>query len=258
MNMEVLGLDIGGSGIKGAVVNVETGELVTPRFRLPTPEKAKPSDVADVVNEMVSHFEWQNVIGCGFPAIIHDGVAFSAANVHKSWIGKNAADLITKKSGCPTYVVNDADAAGLAEMTFGAGRSQQSGVVLMLTIGTGIGSAIFVDGRLLPNTEFGHIQIRGKDAEHRASDAVRQHKKLSWKDWGERFQEYLATMERLMWPDLVIIGGGISKQHEDFFPYFNMRARIVPAQLLNQAGIVGAAVFAAARHDDDGAPLRTG
>ncbi|MHC1784544.1 MAG: polyphosphate--glucose phosphotransferase [Anaerolineaceae bacterium] len=256
--MEVLGLDIGGSGIKGAVVNIDNGELVTPRYRLPTPEKARPADVADVVNDIVMHFEWQNIMGCGFPTIIHDGVSFSAANIHKSWIGKNAAELFTRRSGCTTYVVNDADAAGLAEMTFGAGRNQQKGVVLMLTIGTGIGSAIFVDGRLLPNTEFGHLQIRGKDAEHRASDAIRQHKKLSWKDWAERFQEFLTSMENLMWPDLVIIGGGISKQYEDFFPYFKMRAKIVPAQLLNQAGVVGAAVYAARRHEEDGTPISAG
>jgi polyphosphate glucokinase len=248
--MEVLGLDIGGSGIKGAVVNVDTGELVTPRFRLPTPEKAKPADVAEVVNELVRHFEWNNLMGCGFPAILQDGVAFSAANIHKSWIGKNAAELFTKTTGCKTYMVNDADAAGMAEMAFGAGKDHQRGVVLMLTIGTGIGSAIFVDGRLLPNTEFGHLQIRGKDAEHRSSDAVRQRKKLKWSDWAERFQEFLSTMENLIWPDLVIIGGGVSKQSEDFFPYLKMRAKIVPAQLLNQAGVIGAAVYAAKRNEE--------
>ncbi len=256
--MEVLGLDIGGSGIKGAVVNVDTGELVSPRFRLPTPEKAKPADVADVVNDIVQHFEWHSIMGCGFPTILHNGVSYSAANIHKSWIGKNAAELFTRITGCPTYMVNDADAAGIAEMAFGAGRSQQKGVVLMLTIGTGIGSAIFVDGHLLPNTEFGHVQIRGKDAEHRASDAVRQHKKLEWRDWAERFQEFLTTMENLMWPDLVIIGGGISKQSEDFFPYLKLRAKIVPAQLLNQAGVVGAALYAVKKNEEVATTLTPG
>jgi polyphosphate glucokinase len=256
--MEVLGLDIGGSGIKGAVVNIDNGELVTPRYRLPTPEKARPGDVADVVKDIVNHFEWHALMGCGFPAVLRDGVAYTAANISKSWIGKNAAELFTRMSGCTTYMVNDADAAGMAEMSFGAGRNQQKGVVLMLTIGTGIGTAIFVDGRLLPNTELGHIEIRGKEAEHRASDAVRQHKKLDWEDWAARFQEYLTTMENLLYPDLIIIGGGVSKQHEDFFPYLKLRAKIVPAQLLNQAGVVGAAVYAAKKNEELAVPVTPG
>jgi polyphosphate glucokinase len=240
--MTILGIDIGGTGIKGAPVNLLTGELVSPRFRLPTPESAKPKDVAKVVDNIARHFSWTEKIGCGFPAIIRRGVAFSAANVDKSWIGANINELLTEATGCPTRVINDADAAGLAEMKFGVGRDWQKGVVFLVTLGTGIGTAVFVDGHLLPNTEFGHIEIRGKDAERRASDAVRQRKDLSWEVWGGRLNEYFQAMERLMWPDVVIIGGGASKDFDKFSPYIKMNCQVIPAQLLNLAGIVGAAL----------------
>jgi polyphosphate glucokinase len=242
--MTILGIDIGGTGIKGAPVDVQTGELVSPRYRLPTPEMAKPDDVAKVVVEIAKHFSWNGKIGCGFPAIIRNGVAFSAANVDESWIGTNIDSLLSEASGCTTRVINDADAAGLAEMRFGVGRDWQKGVVFLVTLGTGIGTAVFVDGHLLPNTEFGHIEIRGKDAERRASDAVRQRKDLSWAEWGERLNEYFQTMERLMWPDVVIIGGGASKDFDKFSPYIKMNCEVIPAQLLNLAGIVGAALAA--------------
>jgi len=241
--MNTLGIDIGGSGIKGAVVNTETGEFIQERFRLPTPEKAEPGDVAKTVKQLVDHFRWKGAVGAGFPAVVLHGVTYTAANVHPSWIGTNAEDLFHKETSLPVYVLNDADAAGVAEMAFGAGRGQK-GTVLMLTIGTGIGSAIFVDGVLLPNTEFGHIKIRGKDAEWRSSDAVRQQKKWSWKQWSKRLEEHIQYLEALIWPDLIIVGGGVSKKYDKFFPYLKLRAKLLPAQLLNEAGIVGAAIYA--------------
>ncbi len=242
--MDVLGIDIGGSGIKGAIINTESGASITERYRLPTPEKAQPKDVAKVVAELVAHFNYRGVFGCGFPAIIRKGTAFSAANVSADWIGTDAAALFTKASGMPAYVLNDADAAGIAEMRFGAGKGQ-GGVVMVVTLGTGIGSAIFVDGKLLPNSEFGHMSVRGKDAEHRASDAVRQAKNLSWKKYAARLEEVINQMDLLVSPDLIIVGGGISKQADEFLPLLKVRPKMVPAQLLNQAGIIGAAMYAA-------------
>lgn len=242
--MDVLGLDIGGSGIKGALVDVTTGSLTTDRFRLPTPEEARPDDVAEVVSQVAQHFSYKGVLGAGFPAVVHHGVAYSAANIDKSWIGTDVSALLTAATGCKSYVLNDADAAGLAEMEFGAGRKYKRGVVIMLTIGTGIGSAVFIDGHLFPNTEFGHLEIRGKDAERRASDAARERKKWTWEEWAMRFQEALSTYERLFSPDVFIIGGGASKAFSQYEKYIRIRAEIIPAQLLNQAGLVGAAVYA--------------
>jgi polyphosphate glucokinase len=239
-----LGIDIGGSGIKGAPVDLETGDLVSPRFRIDTPIPAKPDAVAGVVSQIAQHFGWSGKIGCGFPAVIIRGKAFSAANVHKSWIGTDAEELFTRATNCKTRVINDADAAGLAEMAFGAGRKWRKGVVFLITVGTGLGTAIFVDNVLLPNTEFGHLEIRGKDAEKRASDAARQVKDLSWVAWADNFNEYLQTMERLINMDVVIIGGGISKEFNRFSGYLNLKAEIISAELLNQAGIIGAALAA--------------
>jgi polyphosphate glucokinase len=243
--MEVLGIDIGGSGIKGAPVETKTGAMLAPRFRIPTPKPSKPKPVAEVIAEIASHFDWQGPIGAGFPAVVHDGVTMSAANVHKKWIKKDAAALITEVTGCETCVINDADAAGLAEMAFGAGRDRK-GTVLIATLGTGIGTAIFSDGYLLPNTEFGHLQIKGIDAEVWTSDAARKREKLSWKKWAHRLDVYLRTMERLISPDLIILGGGVSKKHKKYIPLLNLQAEVVPAQLLNEAGIVGAALGACA------------
>jgi len=242
--MQVLGIDFGGTGIKGAIVDTRKGELVIERLRLPTPEKSKPKDVADVINEIVTSFRWKGRIGLGFPAIIKGGVACNAANISKKWIDLNVETLLKERTGYEVFVVNDADAAGYAEMSFGGGREFQKGIVLLLTLGTGIGSAIFVNGQLLPNTEFGHIQIRGKDAEHRVSDVIRQEKQLSWKSWSKRFQEYLDHMEMLINPDVIIIGGGASKYYEKFFCYLNTNAKLLPAHFFNQAGIIGAAIFA--------------
>ncbi len=242
--MAVLGIDIGGTGIKGALVDVESGELLSERRRLLTPEGGKPEDVAAVVKILAESFNYQGPIGCGFPSVVLHGVAMTAANISKEWIGTDVNSLLSKATGCPVYTLNDADAAGIAEMNFGVGRDVEKGVVLLLTLGTGIGSVLFSDRTLVPNLEFGHLLIRGKDAEFRASDAARQKKRLSWKKYAKRLQEYLDEMEKLFWPDMIVIGGGLSKNFERFAPYLSVRAKIVPAQLLNQAGIVGAAVYA--------------
>jgi len=241
--MKVLGIDIGGSGIKGAPVDLTTGELAGPRHRIPTPDPSTPDAVADVVGQLAHHFEWRGAIGCTFPAIVHHRTVLTAANVDKSWIGTDAVTLFERTSGCPVRVINDADAAGLAEMTFGAGK-HRGGVVIMLTFGTGIGTAIFVEGHLLPNTELGHLPLRGKDAELRAAARIRDEQRLTWKQWAARVEEYLHLLEFYFSPDLFIIGGGVSKQQHKFLPYLATRAEIVPAQLLNEAGIIGAAMAA--------------
>lgn len=242
--MDIMGIDVGGSGIKGVPVNVETGTLLEERFRLPTPEKAKPEDVAVTVADVVQHFKWNGPVGIGFPAVVRHGIVYTAANIHKSWIETDVHKLFGEKTGCPVFVLNDADAAGVAEMKFGIGRDRSKGVVMMITIGTGLGTALFMDGKLVPNTELGHIEIRGKDAETRASDAARQRKEMSWEMWGGKFNEYLNRLESLFWPDLFILGGGSSKMFDKFQPYLHLRTEVVPAQLLNQAGIVGAALYA--------------
>jgi polyphosphate glucokinase len=245
--MGVLGIDIGGSGIKGAIIDVETGEFMTERHRIPTPEEAKPADVADTLKELVDHFQYEGPVGSGFPAVVLHGVTMTAANVHQDWIGTNAEALFHVSTGQPVYVANDADVAGLAEVKFGAGKGVR-GTILVLTLGTGVGSAIFVDGVLLPNTEFGHLKIRKKDAELRSSDGARQRKGYSYEKWAEKLNEHISELEALLWPDLIIIGGGVSKHHEEYFPYLKTRAQLVPAELLNQAGIVGAALYAHERH----------
>ena len=241
--MEILGVDVGGTGIKGAPVDINTGALLAPRFRLPTPKPSKPRPVAETIAEIGKHFDWQGPIGCGFPSVVRNGVIFTAANINKLWIGTDAGTLIGEATGCPVAAINDADAAGLAEMAFGAGRDRM-GVVLVVTIGTGLGTALFTDGHLLPNCELGHVEIDGKDAELKASDAARQREKMSWKQWARHFDNFLRTMERLVWPDLIIVGGGASKKHALFFPYLTVQAEVLPAQLLNEAGIVGAALAA--------------
>lgn len=241
--MQVLGIDVGGSGIKGAPVDTRTGKLLAERLRIKTPKGADPAPVADVVAEIARSFEWKGPIGIGFPAPIKAGVAMMAANISDKWVGTNADELFTKTTGCPVTVVNDADAAGLAEMKFGAGKGQP-GTVILITLGTGIGTAIFHGGKLLPNTEFGHLDMNGRDAEHRASDAVRQLEDLSWKKYAKRLNRYLAAMERLFWPDLFIVGGGISKQADKYIPLLKIETPVVPAQFLNEAGIVGAALAA--------------
>jgi len=241
--MHILGIDVGGSGIKGAPVDIATGNLLAERFRIKTPKGAEPGPLADVVAEIAKSFNWKGPIGIGFPAPIKAGVAMMAANISEKWVGTNADELFTKTTGCPSTTVNDADAAGLAEMEFGAGKGQP-GTVIMITLGTGIGTAIFHRGKLLPNTEFGHLDMKGKDAEHRASDAVRQLEDLSWRKYAKRLNKYLAEMEKLFWPDLFIVGGGISKQSDKYLPLLKIETPIVTAQFLNEAGIVGAALAA--------------
>jgi polyphosphate glucokinase len=241
--MQTLGIDVGGSGIKGAPVDIETGEMLAERLRIKTPKNAEPEPVAEVVKQIAESFKWNGPIGIGFPAPIKGGVAMMAANISEKWVGVNADALFTKITGCDCTLVNDADAAGLAEMAFGAGRGQP-GTVIMLTLGTGIGTAFFHRGHLLPNTEFGHMELDGEDAEFRASDAARQREDLSWKKYAKRLNKYMKRMEKLFWPDLFIVGGGISKEHEKFLPLLTIETPVIPAQMLNQAGIVGAALAA--------------
>lgn len=242
--MAVMGIDIGGSGIKGVPVDVETGELVGERFRLPTTDDGDPDAMAKTVAELVQHFDWKGPVGIGFPAVVRHGIVHTAANISKKWIEMDGQSLFSQAAGCPVYMLNDADAAGVAEMKFGVGQEYPKGLAIMITIGTGLGTALFIDGKLVPNTELGHIEIRGKDAEKRASDAARQKKDMSWEEWGGKFNEYLLNMERLFWPDLFILGGGSSKMSEKFMPYLTVRSKVVIARLLNQAGIVGAALYA--------------
>jgi len=241
--MEVLGIDIGGSGIKGAIVDLKNGQLVSKRFRIPTPQPATPKAVTNTVLNLVKHFNWKGRIGCGFPAAISKGVVRTASNIDDGWLGTEIAVLFTKATENPTVVLNDADAAGLAEMTFGAGKNKD-GVVFIITVGTGIGTAAFSNGCLFPNMELGHLIMDGKIAEHYVSDAVRKKEDLSWKKWTKRFNTYLIEIERLFWPDLLIIGGGASKKQDRFFKYLHSNIEIVPAQLLNEAGIIGAALAA--------------
>jgi len=243
--MQVLGIDIGGSGIKGAPVDTSTGDLLAERYRIKTPKGAKPEPVAETVAKISSYFDWKGPIGIGFPAPIKGGVAMMAANISEKWVGIHVDELFSKATGCPCTTINDADAAGLAEMQFGAGQGQP-GTVIVLTLGTGIGTAIFQGGRLLPNTEFGHVEVDGEEAEARASDAARKREDLSWKKYAKRLNRYLETMEKLFWPNLFIVGGGISKEHEKFLPLLAVETPVVPAQQFNEAGIIGAALAARA------------
>jgi len=237
----VLGIDVGGTGIKGAPVDTRTGRLLADRHRILTPQPATPDAVAAVVGELAKFFDWTGPSGATFPAVIKHGVACTAANVDKAWIGTDASALFAEAIGGPVTVVNDADAAGIAEMQFGAARGR-NGVVIMVTLGTGIGSALFHDGVLLPNTELGHVQMRGVDAEDIAAESVREGEALTWKKWSKRLDEYLRILEGLFSPDLFVIGGGVSKKSGKFIPRLDLHTEVVPAELLNEAGIVGAAL----------------
>jgi polyphosphate glucokinase len=244
--MAVLGIDIGGSGIKGAPVDVESGEFLEERFRIPTPSPSKPEPVISVIQQIVEHFNWDGKIGVGFPGVVRRGEIGTAANVNDAWIGKNLAMMVEEATGNQTVVLNDADAAGLAEMRFGCGKKYEDGYVLFLTIGTGIGSALFVKRELWPNSELGHLKIKGKDAERHAGDGVRQDNDLSWKRWGKRLSKVLQAYDFLLSPDVIILGGGVSKKFKKYGKYLkNLNAEVVPAELKNQAGIVGAAIAAA-------------
>jgi polyphosphate glucokinase len=239
--MRVFGIDVGGSGIKGAPVDTETGELVAERVRIKTPRPATPEAIVETAVEVVRRSGWEGPVGCGFPAVIKDGVVRTAANIDQAAIGFDMQGRLEQELEAPVRVINDGDAAGLAEMRWGAGR-EESGVVLMLTLGTGIGTSLFLGGRLVPNTELGHIEVRGEDAEHRASDGARKREDLSWREYAGRLDEYLHKIEDLLWPDLIVMGGGISKKSEKFFPHLTARTPIARAEMLNEAGIAGAAL----------------
>jgi polyphosphate glucokinase len=241
--MTVLGIDVGGSGIKGAPVDVAAGELTEERLRVVTPQPADVDRVVAAVREVAERFGDVDRVGITFPGVVVGGVVRTAANVETSWIDTDAAARFTEVIGRPVTVVNDADAAGIAEMTYGAGHGRP-GVTLMLTFGTGIGSALFLDGRLVPNTELGHLELHGQDAELRASDRAREVEDLSWEQWAHRVQQYLRHVEYLLRPDLIIIGGVVSKKTDKWLHFVDVRTPLVPAALLNNAGIIGAALAA--------------
>lgn len=241
-----IGIDIGGTGIKGALVDVKKGELAGERLRVETPSGGRPDDIALVVKELIRVLDPNgsaSSIGICFPAVVQHGVTKSAANVSKEWIGLDADELFTKVIGKPVHLINDADAAGVAEMKFGVGKKAK-GLVLMTTLGTGIGTALFIDGRLVPNTELGHLEIDGIDYETKAAFSAKERENLDWAQWAERLQTYYTKVENLFTPDLFIVGGGVSKEHADYLPLLKLRTEIVPAKLKNTAGIIGAAMVA--------------
>lgn len=239
--MKVLGIDIGGTGVKGAPIDTRRGVLTARRYRVPTPEPATPEAIAATIVRIVEHFRWRGPIGCSMPAVVKRGLVRTAANISRSWLGVNAVRTFANATGCRVSVINDADAAGEAEMRFGAGRDR-SGVVMVVTLGTGIGTALFTERQLVPNTELGHLTLRGRAAERWAAESVRGTKRLSWKKWSRRLDEYLHLLHRYFWPDLIIIGGGVSRKWRKFIPRLTLPTPIVPAKLRNEAGILGAAL----------------
>lgn len=242
--MKVLGIDIGGSGIKGAPIDINTGTLLEERHRIETPQPATPEAVAKVVSQLIKHFNWKGKVGVGFPAAIQQGIVKTASNIDNSWIDTPIDKFLSKKTGCEVFSANDADMAGLAELNFGVGKNKK-GVVVLITVGTGIGSVLFVDGKLMPNSELGHMQFKDISIEKHCSDATRKFLDLSWKKWAGRFSESLKYFESLFYPDLFIVGGGGSKKFDKYKDYLNIETPIIPAKLLNNAGIIGAAVYAA-------------
>ncbi|MDX1586363.1 MAG: ROK family protein [Balneolaceae bacterium] len=243
--MEILGIDVGGSGIKGAIVDTQVGELITERYRIPTPKPATPSAVVDTIEAIIRNFDWQGPVGCGFPAAVKNQIVKTASNIDDSWIGVNASERIEKETGCPTCLVNDVDAAGYAEVNFGAGKDRY-GTIFLAAFGTGIGTAVFHNQQLVPNTELGHILMHGMAAENYAANSIRKNNDLSWEEWGGRVNEYLQFIEALFWPDIIILGGGVSKYFGEFKAYLDLDTEIVPAENRNHAGIIGAALAAAA------------
>jgi polyphosphate glucokinase len=240
----ILGIDVGASGIKGAIVDLEKGELINERIKLSTPKPATPDAVAAVIAELVQKTGYEgNLIGCGFPSIVKHGVAYSAANIDEAWIGANIETLVTGATGKQTFAINDADAAGLSEMRFGKGK-EQKGTVLLITIGSGLGSALFIDGRMVPNSEFGHLFLHGWVAEHYVSNTARKKYDMTWEGFGKRFNEYLLHIDRILSPDLVILGGGISNEFKEFGKHIDKRLNVTTAAMFNQAGIIGAALYA--------------
>jgi len=245
---KAIGIDIGGTGIKGALVNTKRGLLLSERIRFDTPDGASPEEVIDKVAEIVEHLDSDKdtPIGICFPAIIKDGVTLSAANVSKDWVGFKAEKLFSKALNRKVVLLNDADAAGVAEIKYGAGQ-ERKGLVLMVTLGTGIGTALFMNGKLIPNSELGHLEIDGVDYEIKASYAAKEREGLSFADWAKRLTKYFNMVDRLLSPDLIIIGGGVSKQHEEFLPLIETNIKMVPAESKNNAGIIGAAFIARRR-----------
>jgi len=238
------GIDIGGSGIKGAAVDLETGLLATERFKVLTPQPSTPPAVAGAVAKVVGHFGWQGPLGCTFPAVVQEGVARTAANVDHSWIGTNIETVMGAATGLPVTAVNDADAAGVAETKWGAAQGIR-GLVIMVTLGTGIGTSLFYNGVLIPNSELGHIELDGGDYEPKASGAAREREALSWEKWAKRLQRYFSALEFLLRPSLFVVGGGVSRRSEKFLPLLVLDAPIVPARFQNEAGIAGVAFMAA-------------
>jgi len=238
------GIDIGGTGMKSSLVDLRTGDLAADRFRIATPSPATPDALAEIVRRLVEHHDWSGPVGVCFPAVIRHGVVRSAANIDASWIGVDADALFTEAIGAPVSMLNDADAAGIAEMTWGAGLGRQ-GVVICITLGTGIGSGMFVDGVLVPNTELGHLELDGHDAERRAAASARRRHDLSWERWGDRVNHYLNHVVDLFSPDLIILGGGVSRKPDKWFDRIDVDCDVEIAQLANNAGIAGAALHAA-------------
>ena len=238
------GIDVGGSGVKGGIVDLDTGQLIGDRFKLPTPQPSTPDAVAATIAKVVEHFDWTGPLGVTYPGVITHGVVRTAANVDKTWIGTDVNDVYSRAlGGRPVTVLNDADAAGLAEQRFGAGKDID-GVIALLTFGTGIGSAVIHHGLLLPNTEFGHIEVGGKEAEHRAASSVKENKDWSYERWTQEVTKVLVAVENAIWPDLIIVGGGISRKADKWVPLLKNRTPVVAAALQNSAGIVGAAMAA--------------
>lgn len=246
--MEILGIDIGGSGIKGAIVDTEKGHLISDRFRLPTPEGRKPDDMAAVIKQIQENFDWKDNIGVAFPTVVVNGKAKYSSNLHKSWKGMQIDDHFRKHCNLIFNVINDADAAGLAEMKYGAGR-HHAGLVLMITIGTGLGSGLFYDGVLIPNFELGHLfNDTGRNIENYAADSARKREKLDFDVWGKRLNEFLLHVERIVTPDFVILAGGVSKHIHKFRDQITIKTRFVVGEKENNSGIIGAAAFAADHH----------
>ncbi|MDQ6840315.1 MAG: ROK family protein [Actinomycetota bacterium] len=250
------GIDIGGSGIKAATVDLSTGELTSDRVRVATPTPSTPHAVAAVAADVIAQLRWTGPVGCTFPAVVTAGVARTAANVDASWVGTNIEEVVGGALDVDVTALNDADAAGLAEAHFGAARDQP-GLVVVVTLGTGIGTALLHDGRLVPNAELGHLEVDGVDAETTASAGAREREGLGWKAWAPRLQRYLKTLENYLWPDLLVIGGGVSKKADKFVPLLDLRTPVVAAVLRNQAGIVGSAMAADLAGSDTGAGSRT-
>lgn len=244
--MNVLGIDFGGTGIKGAIVDTEHGTLVTDRHRIPTPRPASPDAVAGVIAELVRHFDWKGPVGCTIPARVEHGLVRTATNIHADWVNSRVDILLSERTGCPVHTINDADAAGIASLLFGAGRGRED-LVFFITVGTGIGSAVFINRTLVPNTELGHLTLHGASAEDYASNKAREDDNLSWPEWAGRFQEYLDRIEFLFAPDAIILGGGVSrpKKVAEYLPHLSTQADLIIAELENEAGIIGAARSAA-------------